>query len=395
MKKILFLLLAIVILAVPFGVSADTHEYTAYDFLAEFVEACPSRVAGTDGETEAAAFLADKFAQIGFTDVTLDDFTFTDLDDALKNSQNVVAKYHSEQSLGTIIVGAHYDNVRVGEGANDNGSGVAVMLDIASRLVGQSLAYDVVFIAFGAEEQGFFGSQSYVADMKSAEKQNVLLMVNIDSVAMGDKVYFFGEDKATALNAKMTELANGLGYSQKAYEKPLWKDLNVLPIADGTIPYYHTGYASDNIYFRIAGIPTEFIFSGNFDTGLTVYTQSEREELRNMHTTADTLETLNKLFGDEAKQNMQIASDTVVNVLTNADFEAIILNARSELADKIFWETWPAFLIYLGILLLFEIFGYLYLRYLKKQDILKANKVNKEKVFEAPDIEDIYTFLKK
>ena len=81
--------------------------------------------------------------------------------------------------------------------------------------------------------------------------------------------------------------------------------------------------------------------------------------------------------------------------MTNADFEAIILNARSELADKIFWETWPAFLIYLGILLLFEIFGYLYLRYLKKQDILKANKVNKEKVFEAPDIEDIYTFLKK
>lgn len=396
-KKFFIILLALTALILPQAIFADeTPAYSAYAYLEEFLAANPSRAAGTEGESNAANYLAAKFAELGYTDVEQQYFSFEDSAGAAKSSQNVIATLTAENAPGTIIIGAHYDNYKVGEGANDNGSGVAVLLDTAARLFADTPKYNVVFIAFGAEEAGMMGSKHYVVQMRESQRQETLLMINIDSVAMGDNLYFFGEDIKTPLNDKMAEIANGLPYAQKAYTKPLGKGISILlPDLAYPLPYFHTGYASDNLYFRVAGIPTELIFSGTFESGLSVYTQSGDKALRNMHTANDTLAKQNELYGEKAKQNMQIVSDTLVNVLTNGAFESIILNARNEMVDEIFWQTWPAYLIYAALLAIFELFGFLYLRRLKKRDILKPKSVNTEKVFKAPDIEDIYTFLKK
>ncbi|HRX13930.1 MAG TPA: M28 family peptidase [Eubacteriales bacterium] len=386
MKKIICLFIVILISIAPMAVFADSSDqYSAYDFLNDFVTACPQRVSGSEGETLAAEYIKNKFIEMGYQ-TEWQEFNFT-IDSGTINSQNVVARMFAQNSLGQIIIGAHYDSVNVGNGANDNGSGVAVLLDIAQKIADLSLNYDVVLVAFGAEEEGFYGSSHFVTNMSMTERQSTLLMINIDSVAVGDNLYFFGEDKATALNDSLVELANSFGYSQKAYAKPLSKDLNII-YASTDIPYYHTGYASDNSVFRIAGIPTEFVFSGTFEN-YDSYTQTADADFWNMHTANDTLLSVNS-FGVKAKENMQIVSDTLSNFLTNDDFKDIIINARADMTNDIFWQTWPAYVIYGVLLLGFSIFGFLYLRKLRKLDLLTVNQKNEKKVFESASVEDIY-----
>ncbi|MDD4832410.1 MAG: M28 family peptidase [Clostridia bacterium] len=386
MKKIICLFIIILIAIAPMAVFADSSDqYSAYDFLNDFITECPQRVSGSEGETLAAEYIQNKFIEMGYQ-TEWQEFSFT-TDSGTINSQNVVARIFAQNSLGQIIIGAHYDSVNVGNGANDNGSGVAVLLDIAQKIADLSLNYDVVLVAFGAEEEGFYGSSHFVNNMSMTERQSTLLMINIDSVAVGDNLYFFGEDKATALNDSLVELANSFGYSQKAYAKPLSKDLNII-YATTDIPYYHTGYASDNLVFRIAGIPTEFVFSGTFEK-YDSYTQTADVDFWNMHTANDTLLSLNS-FGVKAKENMQIVSDTLFNFLTNDDFKDIIINARADMTNDIFWQTWPAYVIYGVLLLGFSIFGFLYLRKLRKLDLLTVNQKNEKKVFESASVEDIY-----
>ncbi|HPG92207.1 MAG TPA: M28 family peptidase [Clostridia bacterium] len=385
MKKFLCVFIVILIAVAPIAVFADTADYSAYDFLSDFVTDCPKRVSGSDGEIAAAEYIEDKFLEMGYQ-TEWQEFSFTSESSTI-NSQNIVARLSATDSLGQIIIGAHYDNVEGNSGANDNASGVAVMLDLAQKIADLNLNYDIVFVAFGSEENGYYGSSHYVANMSESEKQNTLLMINIDSVAVGDNLYFFGEDKATALNDGLVEIANSLGYSQKTYAKPISKDLNIIYYV-GNIPYYHTGYASDNVAFRLAGIPTEFVFSGTFDN-YGGYTQSEDTVFWNMHTSNDTLSSLNN-FGEKAKENMQIVSDTLFNLLTNDDFEAIIINARLDMTNDIFWQTWPAYVIYAALLIGFCIFGFLYLRKLRKLDLLTDTQKNDKKVFEKASVEDIY-----
>jgi hypothetical protein len=84
-----------------------------------------------------------------------------------------------------IIVGAHYDSVPNTVGAHDNASGVATLISLAA-----SQPDGVRLIAFDAEEWNKFGSVHYVNAAKaSGELNKVRLMINIDSVGFGDRVY--------------------------------------------------------------------------------------------------------------------------------------------------------------------------------------------------------------
>ncbi len=92
-----------------------------------------------------------------------------------------------------IVIGAHLDhlglNDRLMPGANDNASGDAILLGVA-RAVAESgipLKRTVVFILFGAEEQGVKGSEYYVAHAV-VPSASTTLMVNLESVGHGDRI---------------------------------------------------------------------------------------------------------------------------------------------------------------------------------------------------------------
>ena len=102
-------------------------------------------------------------------------------------SRNVIA--HIGRDDKVIVICAHYDSVEGSAGANDNASGVAVLLRLASRLrdfADQSVGFRLVF--YGAEEPLFVGSRSDVADLAvSGALSSVLACLNLDMVAVGDE----------------------------------------------------------------------------------------------------------------------------------------------------------------------------------------------------------------
>ena len=93
-----------------------------------------------------------------------------------------------------IIIGAHLDHVgcnhKLMPGANDNASGVAVVLSVARALTGLPfpLNRSIVFILFGAEEQGVVGSQFYVKHPVFPNK-DIMAFINMDGVGRGKKIW--------------------------------------------------------------------------------------------------------------------------------------------------------------------------------------------------------------
>ena len=91
----------------------------------------------------------------------------------------------SKKELPPILIGAHYDTVPGSPGADDNGTGVAVLLELASAIASQPIKYPVQLIAFDMEEYGFLGSQHYAAKLK-AQNQPLRLMISLEMLGYCD-----------------------------------------------------------------------------------------------------------------------------------------------------------------------------------------------------------------
>lgn len=94
-----------------------------------------------------------------------------------------------------LVVGAHLDTVAASPGAEDNASGVGVLLAAAEAVDGRRTRLPVVFVAFGAEEprgpadaDHHYGSRAYVASLMPAERRAVRGMVSLDRVGVGEVV---------------------------------------------------------------------------------------------------------------------------------------------------------------------------------------------------------------
>ena len=131
------------------------------------------RQAGTESEVVAAQKVQRWFGKAGVP-ATFQEFTYVRRG-VTYHSQNVVAYRQADlkrqgEPTPLVIVGAHYDAVTAGHGADDNASGVGVMLEVARRLSHYKIDYDVVFVAFGAEEVGLRGSDYFVSQMSPATR---------------------------------------------------------------------------------------------------------------------------------------------------------------------------------------------------------------------------------
>jgi hypothetical protein len=248
------------------------------------------REAGTDGEVAAAGKISDWFADAGY-DAVMQPFTYVRRG-VTYESQNVMAPRSADLKRKTdptplVIVGAHYDAVTAGAGADDNASGVAVMLEVAERMAKYKIEYDLVFVAFGAEEVGLRGSFHFVDEMSPADIERTIVMINLDSLIVGDKLYIHA------------------GFNEKTWardEKLRLIRLHKLPIEiqPGLHPDYPAGltpdWFSDYTAFNQAGIPIVAFESTNWEIGdLDGYVQTEAEGSF-WHTPRDTLETIEAIF---------------------------------------------------------------------------------------------------
>ncbi|AWW31368.1 peptidase M28 [Echinicola strongylocentroti] len=161
-----------------------------------------------------------------------------------------------------VVIGAHYDHLghggpsskkpgskEVHPGADDNASGVAALMEIAEKVARNRYMLDrsVIFVAFGAEEQGLLGSK-YFVDHLPVDKDKVKLMINMDMVGR--------------LNAEKQIYMGGAGTFPRGVE--LMRDLGV---EMGLNPVVHAGEVggSDHVSFYRAGISAVGLHTGGHD----------------------------------------------------------------------------------------------------------------------------------
>ena len=174
------------------------------------------------------------------------------------------------KSQKQIIVGAHYD----GDGTGDNGSGIALALTTAERLVNVDTAYTVKFVFFTAEEYGCYGSTAYANAMSDEEVANTLYMINMDSLVCGDYCYIYGgvqnqEQKIvtqTEAYENAMSIANSLGLN---FRSNPWTWENPEPDPEnGGVPKYaspSTGDWSDHRGFKNRGIKYIYMEATNWE----------------------------------------------------------------------------------------------------------------------------------
>ncbi|WP_200841262.1 M20/M25/M40 family metallo-hydrolase [Geminicoccus flavidas] len=116
----------------------------------------------------------------------------TDATSELRQTANVISETSSGAADRIVVVGAHLDSVSEGPGINDNGSGAAMILELAIQLHRLKItpANRLRFAFWGAEEWGLLGSMHYVEQLPAQELKKILLNLNFDMLGSPNPVRF-------------------------------------------------------------------------------------------------------------------------------------------------------------------------------------------------------------
>ena len=266
--------------------------------LAELADGIGARYSGTSGERRAEQYVRAAFERLGYV-VETQQFEFDE-----GTSANLVATKQGRSS-DVIVVGAHYDAVDDGDGADDNASGVGVLLAAAEAVRSLDTEYTIAFVAFGAEEaDDMFGSAHYVDQLDAGGRAAIRAMVNIDSVSAGDIPYVYGD--ADALREWTRQAASQAGSQMD------------------TVPVSELHDDADYVAFRDAGIPFIYFEATNWNLGdRDGFTQVDPRYGRRgaiIHTRYDTLAYLDETFPGRVDENLGLYASVLVRILTEYRF---------------------------------------------------------------------------
>lgn len=223
------------------------------------------REAGTQFEAIAANYIADYFEEFGLepagdgdtyfqeffinTSVLINPHSTDSTEGEMRLAKNVAGIVRgTSDSDEFVIIGAHYDHLGTGDfgslyrgeqkrihnGADDNASGTASLLELAQFFGENPPLKSVLFLAFSGEEMGLLGSQ-YFVENSTRDLNNAIAMINMDMIGRmsNDKLMIFG----VGTSSSWEEVLNIANLDSL--------DLNLVP--DGTGSSDHTSFYYKNI----------------------------------------------------------------------------------------------------------------------------------------------------
>jgi len=286
-------------------------------FLAD--DSLEGRQTGTDGEKKAANYIAKRFKDLGLSAKGTKNFhqefsfipktdphaevTFTKNEDGTITGRNVIG-YINNDAKNTIIIGAHYDHLGYGgdgslfrdsikaihNGADDNASGTAIMIDLARKLNNTNTNNNYLFIAFSGEEMGLLGSNYFVKN-PTINTKTVSYMINMDMVGRLKKdsalaVYGTGtspmfKQVLKAHNTKFKLIENESGVGPSDHTSFYLADIPVLHFFTGQHEDYHKpGDDADKLNYQGMETISEYIFdiiSDLDDNGKLAFRKTKNE----------------------------------------------------------------------------------------------------------------------
>jgi len=269
------LIVFVTVLLISCQKDAKEKETMKDDVIALADDLMEGRETGTNGELLAAAYIASRFKNLGLkpkgTDGFYQSFVFKPSSnpheqaefiysesDSTVTGRNVVG-YIDNKAETSIVIGAHYDHLGMGgdgslyrdgvvaihNGADDNASGVAVMLDLVQKLAKSNTSNNYVFIAFSGEEMGLLGSNYFVKN-PTIDTKKISYMINMDMVGR--------------LNSENTVAVHGVGTSP-IFKQILFANKDSLNVAE-----HNSGIGpSDHTSFYLADIPVLHFFTGQHE----------------------------------------------------------------------------------------------------------------------------------
>jgi len=295
-------LITIIFLLVLMSCTKDTSKsITMRDdvsFLAD--DALEGRQTGTDGEKAAASYIAERFKNIGVTpkgtDGYFQPFSFKPKTDphqevnyTIKDGDSVITGtnvigFLDNRAPKTVIIGAHYDHLGYGaegslhrgdtaihNGADDNASGIAILLNLSRKLKDTLQQNNYLFIAFSGEEMGLLGSNYFVKNA-TIDSSSMNYMINMDMVGRLKKdstlaVYGTGTSpifkqtlNAHNTNFKLVQRESGIGPSD--HTSFYNNNIPVLHFFTGQHEDYHKpGDDTEKLNYEGMNIISNYIFS--------------------------------------------------------------------------------------------------------------------------------------
>lgn len=280
------------------------------------------RQTGTEGEKKAAEYITKRFEEMGLipkgTNGFYQEFSFlpktdphsevqfTTNGDGTITGRNVIG-YLDNNAPNTVIIGAHFDHLGYGgegslyrdsikaihNGADDNASGTAVMLDLARKLKGTNTNNNYLFMAFSGEEMGLLGSNYFVKN-PTIDTKAVSYMINMDMVGRLKKdstlaVYGTGtspifKQVLGAHNNKFKLIENESGVGPSDHTSFYLADIPVLHFFTGQHEDYHKpGDDAEKLNYKGMQKISDYIFdviSDLNDNGKLAFrkTKNESEE---------------------------------------------------------------------------------------------------------------------
>ncbi|GGL34816.1 hypothetical protein GCM10009091_15770 [Pseudomonas brenneri] len=316
-------------LAVSVACALLSTQSNAYDYgehanvtLEKLITDYPGRYRGTANFAGAADWMQSQMGNAYA--ISRQDFTWNA---GSRASQNVVA-YAAGTKAQYVVISAHFDTFfgrPALQGLDDNGSGASVLTEVAKNLGGLQLENGLQIVGFGAEEEGLRGSRAFVNSLSASQRENMLAMINLDSLITGDMMYAHAGQNSTA-NPALASL--------REHTMQIAKELNInLFTNPGLDPKYPagTGCCSDGEAFEPLNIPILYIEATNWELGdLDGYTQTDNPAIPGGSTWHDPNEdnktVLTNAFGqeriDQRLRDYSRLLSRLVLELTNADLMA-------------------------------------------------------------------------
>ena len=298
MKNVLFFIFLSILISCKPEINQENRIKEDVAFLAS--DELEGRQTGTEGEKKAATYVSKRFKELGLqpkgTQNYLQPFSFrpkTNPHDEVKfdvngdgtiTGNNVIG-FLNNKAENTIIIGAHYDHLGFGgegslyrdsikaihNGADDNASGVAVLLNLAAKLKTTNTNNNYLFMAFSGEEMGLLGSNYFVKN-PTIDINKISYMINMDMVGRMKKdsslaVYGTGTSpifkqvlKSHNDNFRLVQQESGVGPSD--HTSFYLADIPVLHFFTGQHEDYHKpGDDSEKLNYEGMDLIADYIFN--------------------------------------------------------------------------------------------------------------------------------------
>jgi Zn-dependent M28 family amino/carboxypeptidase len=212
-------------------------------------------------------------------------------------TRNVIAQTKTGATDNVVMVGAHLDSVKEGPGINDNGTGVATVLETALQMgPSPDVANAVRFGFWAGEEEGLLGSNDYIRSLDVEALKDIALYLNFDMMASPNTCYFTSDANQSLPPDPELEENLLIPEGSPGIERTLVETIESAGKTPQDLPF---DGRSDYDGFTRAGIP-----AGNFDTGADDVKTRAQEKLwggtagqpcdPNYHSANDTIENVNR-----------------------------------------------------------------------------------------------------